>query len=125
VYPILVADADGRPLNGENRYRLHFEQAELPPVEAFWSLTMYDSDGFQTANEIDRYAIGDRDDLRFNGDGSLDLYLQHDRPAPELVPNWLPAPLGPLGVTMRLYGPRREVLDGAWVPPAVTREATP
>ena len=125
VYPILVADADGRPLNGENRYRLHFEQSELPPVEAFWSLTMYDSDGFQTANEIDRYAIGDRDDLRFNGDGSLDLYLQHDRPAPELVPNWLPAPLGPLGVTMRLYGPRREVLDGAWVPPAVTREATP
>jgi hypothetical protein len=125
VYPILMADADGRPLTGENRYRMHFEKAELPPVEAFWSVTMYDSDGFQTANEIDRYAIGDRDDLRFNGDGSLDLYLQHDRPAPELVANWLPAPLGPLGVTMRLYGPRREVLDGAWVPPAVTRETTP
>ena len=121
VYPILLTDADGHPLSGENRYRLHFEKSELPPVEAFWSLTMYDADGFPAANPIDRYAIGDRDALRYNPDGSLDLHLQHDRPAEELVPNWLPAPAGPLGVTMRLYGPRPEVLEGAWVPPAVTR----
>lgn len=125
VYPVLMTDADGRPLDGGNRYRLHFEQHELPPVDAFWSLTMYDADGFPVANPIDRYAIGDRDALRYNADGSLDLALQHERPADDLVPNWLPAPLGPLGVTMRLYGPRREVLDGAWVPPAVTRLADP
>lgn len=121
VYPILLTDADGHPLSGENRYRLHFENNELPPVGAFWSLTMYDADGFPAANPIDRYAIGDRDALRFNPDGSLDLHLQHDRPADDLVPNWLPAPSGPLGVTMRLYGPRPEVLEGAWVPPPVTR----
>ncbi|MEC5184551.1 hypothetical protein RCH12_002020 [Cryobacterium sp. MP_3.1] len=121
VYPILMTDADGRPLDGGNRYRLHFERHELPPVDAFWSLTMYDADGFPAANPIDRYAIGDRDALHYNADGSLDLVLQHERPADDLIANWLPAPLGPLGVTMRLYGPRREVLDGAWVPPAVTR----
>ena len=121
VYPILLTDAAGHPLSGEHRYRLHFESSELPPVEAFWSLTMYDADGFPAANPIDRYAIGDRDALRYNPDGSLDLHLQHDRPAEDLVPNWLPAPAGPLGVTMRLYGPRPEVLTGAWVPPAVTR----
>jgi len=121
VYPILLTDADGHPLSGENRYRLHFERHELPPVEAFWSLTMYDADGFPAANPIDRYAIGDRDALHYNPDGSLDLHLQHDRPAEDLVANWLPAPAGPLGVTMRLYGPRPEVLEGAWVPPAVTR----
>jgi len=121
VYPILLTDADGHPLSGENRYRLHFEKTELPPVEAFWSLTMYDADGFPAANPLDRYALGDRDALRYNADGSLDLHLQHDRPAEDLVPNWLPAPAGPLGVTMRLYGPRPEVLEGAWVPPAVTR----
>ena len=125
VYPILMADADGRPLDGGNRYALHFEAHELPPVEAFWSLTMYDADGFPAANPIDRYAIGDRDQLVYNPDGSLDLVLQHERPPDHLVPNWLPAPPGPLGVTMRLYGPRRDVLDGAWAPPPVTRLPAP
>ncbi len=92
-------------------------------MDAFWSVTMYDAEGYQVANEIDRFAIGDRDTLLYNADGSLDLYLQHRNPGPpEKVANWLPAPLGTLGVTMRLYAPpRREVISGAWHPPAVRR----
>ncbi len=106
VYPMLVTDADGQPLAGENDYVIHFDAGKLPPVDAFWSVTMYDAEGYQVANEIDRFAIGDRDALQYNADGSLDLYLQHSNPGPEKLSNWLPAPLGgTLGVTMRLYAP--------------------
>jgi hypothetical protein len=121
VYPLLITDSEGQPLDGARDYLLHFEAGELPPVEAFWSVTMYDGDGFQVANAIDRFAIGDRDDLTYNDDGSLDLYLQHSHPGPDLEANWLPAPRGPLGVTMRLYAPRPQVLDGRWAPPPVRR----
>ncbi len=121
VYPLNLADADGTPLNGDRDYVLHFDNGELPPVDGFWSVTVYDGEGFVVANPLDRYALGDRDDLTYNADGSLDLYLQHDSPSADLVSNWLPAPRGPLGVTMRLYAPKREVLDGSWNPPAVRR----
>ncbi|BBX07236.1 DUF1254 domain-containing protein [Mycolicibacterium aichiense] len=121
VYPMLVTDADGQPLTGENDYVIHFDAGKLPPVDAFWSVTMYDAEGYQVANEIDRFAIGDRDALQYNADGSLDLYLQHSNPGPEKAANWLPAPLGTLGVTMRLYAPRREAISGAWHPPAVRK----
>ncbi len=121
IYPLNVADADGQPLNGDHDYVLHFDEVELPPVDAFWSVTMYDADGFQAANPINRFAIGDRDDLTFNADGSLDLYIQHDRPGREHESNWLPAPRGPLGVTMRLYAPTSPALDGRWAPPATKR----
>ncbi|MCV7213947.1 DUF1254 domain-containing protein [Mycobacterium crocinum] len=121
VYPMLVTDADGHPLAGENDYVIHFDAGKLPPVDAFWSVTMYDAEGYQVANEIDRFAIGDRDALQYNADGSLDLYLQHSNPGPEKVSNWLPAPLGTLGVTMRLYAPRREAIAGTWHPPVVRK----
>ncbi len=111
--------ANGMPLNGDNDYVLHFSREELPPVNAFWSVTMYDKDGFQAANPINRFAIGDRDALQYNADGSLDIYIQHDRPGPNREPNWLPAPRSPLGVTMRLYAPKQPVLDGRWAPPAI------
>jgi hypothetical protein len=120
-YPLNVSDATGEPLDGGHDYTMHFASEELPPVDAFWSVTMYDGEGFQAANPIDRFAIGDRDDLRFGADGSLDLYLQHENPGPEKEPNWLPAPRGPLGVTMRLYAPKPEALDGRWVPPPIVR----
>jgi hypothetical protein len=123
IYPICVADADGRPLNGDHDHVLHFEPDELPPVDAFWSVTMYDADGFQSANALNRFAIGDRDDLRYNADGSLDLHLQHDHPGPEWEANWLPAPRGPLGVTMRLYAPAPQALDGRWNPPPIRRRS--
>lgn len=121
VYPVLQVDADGRPLDGAHDYVLHFDQQELPPVDAFWSVTMYDSQGFQAANVLDRFAIGDRDALVYNADGSLDLYLQHESPGQDKESNWLPAPRGPLGVTMRLYAPQASVLHGTWNPPAVRR----
>ena len=122
IYPLCVGDADGKPLQGENKYVLHFEKAELPPVNAFWSVTMYDAEGFQVANPIDRFAIGDRDKLKFNEDGSLDLYIQHESPGKDKESNWLPAPKsGELGVTMRLYAPKPEALDGRWNPPPFKR----
>ena len=124
VYPLLLSDADGQPVHGDHAYVIHFDADQLPPVAAFWSITMYDAEGFQVANEIDRFAIGDRDALTYNDDGSLDIYVQHDNPGPELESNWLPAPEGPLGITMRLYAPLPAVLDGTWTPPPVRRRAT-
>jgi hypothetical protein len=121
VYPILLRDADGDPVTGEQPYVIHFDADALPPVDAFWSITMYDAEGYQSPNELDRFAIGDRDPLRHNPDGSLDVVIQHENPGPERVANWLPAPHGPLGITMRLYAPRPEVLDGRWTPPPVRK----
>jgi hypothetical protein len=123
IYPLNVADADGKPLMAEHDYVLHFSKENLPPVEAFWSITMYDQAGFQVANPIDRFAIGDRDSLRYNADGSLDIYIQHANPGGAFEANWLPAPeKGPLGITMRLYAPTLEALDGRWVPPPARRK---
>lgn len=120
IYPLAMADVNGKVLNGANRYVIHFEKRDLPPVEAFWSITMYDAKGFQVANPINRYAIGDRDPLKFNRDGSLDIYVQHANPGADKESNWLPAPAsGDLGVTMRLYAPKPAVLDGRWAPPAI------
>ncbi len=121
VYPLLLADADGAAVTGEHDYVLHFDADRLPPASAFWSVTMYDAEGYQAANELDRFAIGDRDALEFDADGGLDIHIQHENPGPDRVANWLPAPLGPLGVTMRLYAPRPSVLDGSWTPPPLRR----
>jgi hypothetical protein len=82
IYPLNVADVDGKRVTAENSYVLHFNKDELPPVSAFWSLTMYDGEGFQVDNPINRFAIGDRDALKFNADGSLDLYIQNQNPGP-------------------------------------------
>ncbi len=122
IYPLCVADADGKPLVGEGGYELHFSKQQLPPVDAFWSVTMYDAEGFQAANRLNRFAIGDRDALKYNSDGSLTLFIQNQSPGAERESNWLPSPTsGLLGVTMRLYSPRPEVVDGRWAPPAIRR----
>ena len=124
IYPFNVADAQGKPVSAENQYVLHFEKRELPPVGAFWSLTMYDAEGFQVANSINRFAIGDRDALKFNADGSLDLYIQNENPGRERESNWLPAPKsGQMAMTLRLYAPKPEVADGRWNPPVVKKSA--
>jgi hypothetical protein len=123
VYPLNLTDADGKPLIGANQYVLHFAKNEIPPVAAFWSVTLYDKDGFPTANDLKRNAIGDRDALKFNADGSLDLYIQHASPGAEKESNWLPSPTGDFNLTMRLYAPKGEVLDGRWVPPAIRQAA--
>jgi len=121
IYPLAQTDADGKPLDGNNNYVIHFSKAELPPVDAFWSITMYDAEGFQVANSLNRFAIGDRDPLKYNADGSLDIIMQNASPGADKESNWLPAPKGPLGITMRLYAPKPEVADGRWVPPAIKR----
>jgi hypothetical protein len=124
VYPMSLGDADGKPFNGSNDYVLHFGKQELPPVDAFWSVTLYDADGFPVANALDRHALGDRDPLKFNADGSLDLYLQQNSPGKDREANWLPTPAGEFTLTMRLYAPKAEVLDGRWLPSGVRHSAT-
>jgi hypothetical protein len=122
VYPNARADSSGQPLDGSHRYRLHFAKGALPPVRAFWSITAYDSDGYLVANPLGRYALGDRDRLRFNDDGSLDIYIQADPPAEAQRSNWLPTPeQGPFSVTARLYWPEASILERKWQMPGLER----
>lgn len=122
VYPNAQFDAHGKPLDGSNRYVLHFPAGRLPPVRAFWSVTAYDQDGYLIANELDRFALGDRDPLEFNADGSLDLYVQARAPDGALRSNWLPVPAqGPFRITARLYWPEPPILDGKWRMPGLRR----
>jgi Uncharacterized conserved protein len=100
---------------------MHFEARQEPPVNGFWSVTMYNDKQFFVDNPIRRYAIGDRDDLRRNPDGSLDLYLQHDSPGPDREANWLPAPTGSFNVLLRCYWPQQPLLDRTWTPPGLRR----
>lgn len=120
VYPLLLHDSNGEQPVGERDYVLHFAADQLPPVDAFWSVTMYDQEGFPATNDLDRYALGDRDTLEYNDDGSLDIYIGYEQPEEAPISNWLPAPKGPIGVTMRLYSPKPNVLDGGWAPPPLT-----
>jgi hypothetical protein len=122
VYPRATGDRDGHPLDGRDgqRYRIHFAPGGLPPVEAFWSLTVYGQDMFLVPNEAGRYSLsGDTPGLVRNDDGSLDVYLQHD-PPPTNEANWLPVPAGPFTVIMRLYLPGEPVLDGTYDYPPIT-----
>lgn len=121
IYPRAAADKDGKPLDGANRYVVHFKAGQLPPVRAFWSLTAYNKESYTDPNAIDRYAIGDRDKLTFNTDGSLDLYLQADDPGADKRSNWLPVPRGPFDMNLRLYSPKPEALSGDWPMPVVER----
>lgn len=117
VYPVAFVDGEGKELSGANRYVLHFDKGQTPPANAFWSITMYDKDGFQVPNAINRFAVGSYDKLTFNPDGSLDIYVQADSPGKDKEANWLPAPKAAFQPTMRIYSPRAEVLDGTWAPP--------
>jgi hypothetical protein len=119
IYISDSTDATGQPLSGAGKYRMHFAAGQLPPVLAFWSVTGYDKDGYFIANPIDRYAIGDRDKLKFNADGSLDLYIQAQNPGPDRQSNWLPSGEGPFNLTFRLYWPKPAILKGTWQPPGV------
>ena len=120
VYLSCFHQASGAPLNGAKRYSLHFEKNAIPPVRAFWSLTLYDEHGYFASNTIKRFAIGDRDALKFNADGSLDLYVQHDSPSADKESNWLPAPDGNFNLFLRLYWPDDSVIKGRWMPPRLT-----
>jgi hypothetical protein len=122
VYPTTALDSDGNLIEGQNKYILHFAKEEIPPVNAFWSLTAYNSKDFLVANAINRFAIGDRDDLKFNEDGSLDIYIQNTDPGGDKTSNWLPSTQeGPTTLTLRLYWPKESALDGTWIVPGVKK----
>jgi hypothetical protein len=93
----------------------------MPPVNAFWSITLYDRSQRLVANDIQRYAIGDRDRLRLNSDNSLSICIQHEWPGETSDANWLPAPKDAFNLAFRLYWPKPEVLSGLWRPPVVMR----
>jgi hypothetical protein len=121
IYVEAFTDSDGRPLSGTHDYRLHFDPGRTPPADAFWSLTMYDADRYLVENPIQRYAIRDRTlGLRYNSDGSLDIYISRAAPSGH-ESNWLPAATGELSLALRLYLPKPEALDGSWQPPSVVR----
>ncbi len=121
IYPNTSKDVNGKPLHSSKNYIVHFKAGELPPVKAFWSITLYDEDGFLVSNEINRYALGNANDLRLNDDGSLDIHVQLQPPSDDKLSNWLPAPSdAPFALTLRLYWPQDEVLDGNWNAPDVT-----
>lgn len=125
LYPLLATDSEGNPPDSSKcRYMLTFAPGQLPPVNAFWSVTMYDRKSqLLIDNPINRYLINSPmlPELKQNADGSLTLYLQKDSPGKEKESNWLPAPAGPMYVVMRLYWPKAAALSGEWRPPAVTR----
>ncbi|MFK9083601.1 DUF1254 domain-containing protein [Pseudomonas neuropathica] len=119
IYPLNMGDENGKTLDGAHKYVLHFPKDEAPPVNAFWSITLYDPEGFQVGNGLNRFAVSSWMPFKSNADGSLDIYFQNESPGKELEANWLPAPKGPFNLTMRLYGPKAEALNGKWNPPAV------
>jgi len=120
IYPYAATLSDGQPFDSARQYKVHFDKDGIPPARAFWSLTMYNDRQLFAANPIDRYAIGDRDKLQFNPDGSLDLWVQRDSPGPDKESNWLPAPQqGAFTINLRLYWPKPAALDGRWEPPEI------
>ena len=118
-----LATSDG---SGGKRYRLHFGADEIPDVGAFWSLTMYHGDlpYNLVANEENKYVISDRaPGIKFNDDGSLDVLIQHARPADEDIANWLPAPDGPIMMALRTYIPGADIREGRYAPPELTLDS--
>ncbi|HVN43600.1 MAG TPA: DUF1254 domain-containing protein [Steroidobacteraceae bacterium] len=115
------ADAGGQPFDGRRRYRIRFAPGQLPPVDAFWSITVYTQERLLYANPLKRYVINSPmlPSLLRDEDGGITLHVQHDSPGPGRESNWLPAPATPFGLTLRTYLPREEIRSGRWVAPPV------
>jgi hypothetical protein len=122
IYPLNLFDETGKPLDGANKYTIHFDKGATPPVNGFWSITLYDSEGFQVGNVLNRFAVSSWMPFKANPDGSLDLYFQNESPGTDKEANWLPAPKGAFNVCMRLYGPKSDALTGKWNPPPVKKQ---
>ena len=124
IYPTSLKDAEGKVYDGASNYVIHFSAGQAPPVQGFWSITMYDTNYFFVANPINRYSISPRQNLKRNADGSIDLYIQKDSPGADKESNWLPAPAGKFVLMMRLYWPDESdpsILNGSWTIPPVAR----
>lgn len=122
VYPTSEVDAEGKPYSGAHKYVMHFPKGQTPPVNGFWSLTMYNGDYFFVENPLNKYTVSPRNNLKYNADGSLDIYIQNESPGKDKETNWLPAPKGKFILMMRLYWPKDTApsfIDGTWKPPAV------
>jgi hypothetical protein len=128
LYPVYFVDADRQPMNGSaNHYALRFPPNQLPPVNAFWSLTLYElPSSLLSANPLNRYLINSPmlPSLNRDADEGLTLYIQHESPGKDKEPNWLPAPEGPFFTVLRLYRPKPEALDGRWTAPPLKRTST-
>lgn len=124
VYPTSLKDANGSAYDGANKYVMRFEKGQTPPVEGFWSVTMYNEQYFFVTNPINRYSISPRQNLKANPDGSVDIYVQKDSPGADKESNWLPAPDGKFYLMLRMYWPNENdpsILDGSWTIPPVTK----
>ncbi len=121
LYPIADTDSSGLPLSGMHSYVIHFSKGEFPPVQGFWSLTLYDPEMLFAPNELHRYALNGNSPLMTNADGSLDLYIQQKSPGPDKESNWLPAPPGRFLLKLRLYQPDVTAISGAWKPPEIRK----
>lgn len=122
VYPTSEGPGVLKKYSGAKKYVLHFNKGELPPVDGFWSLTMYDANYFFVPNPVNRYTVSQRNKLKANADGSVDLYVQNESPGKDKEQNWLPAPKDQFILMMRLYWPKEKppsILDGSWKIPAV------
>lgn len=124
VYPTSDVDAEGQPYSGANKYVMHFDKGKVPPVDGFWSLTMYNAEFYFVDNPLNKYTVSPRNNLKYNADGSLDLYIQNESPGKEKQANWLPAPKEKFVLMLRLYWPREtspSIIDGSWLPPGVRK----
>jgi hypothetical protein len=124
MYPMYMVDDGQKPLNGANHYTLHFASGQLPPVNAFWSLTMYSApDGWLVANPLNRYLLNSPmlPQFKRDADGGLTLLIQNESPGKEQEANWLPAPTGPFFMAMRLYWPKDAALNGKWTQPPLNK----
>jgi len=129
IYPVAEVDADGKPFDGANRHVMHFPAGQLPPVDGFWSLTMYDGQYFFVPNKLNRYTLSARNALKYNADGSVDLYLQASSPGTAKEASWLPTTQSGKFIPMlRLYWPKEtlpSILDGTWKPPSIRKATAP
>ncbi|MFO1393892.1 MAG: DUF1254 domain-containing protein [Steroidobacteraceae bacterium] len=126
VYPYTTVDAQGKTLNGANKYTLTFAKGQTPPVNGFWSITMYmiDQGWWFVPNPLNKFTVSLRDKPKFNADGSLTLYFQNESPGKDQEANWLPAPKGDFIPMIRMYWPKDKdpsVLDGSWTPPSIQK----
>ncbi len=123
IYPTSAASTTGtgQPYDGANKYVIHIPSGQLPPVNGFWSLTMYNAEYFFVDNPLNRYTVSARNALKPTADGSVDLYIQHDSPGADKESNWLPAPTGKFILMFRFYWPKEAIIDGSWKVPAVTK----
>lgn len=117
-------DSSGQRLNGSNAYTVTFKKGEIPPVNGFWSLTLYNDEHLFSANSLNRYSLGTKNKtLKFESDGSLTLHVQNSSPGTDIESNWLPAPKADFSLYIRAYWPQAAILEGSWIPPEVIKQS--